>query len=62
MSEQDQDSAGVLLAAHKTSIRMKFEICKQDDPLSEDEALMIENSGARVRLPEEEVDLLAKLC
>lgn len=60
MSEQDQDRAGVLLKAYRTSIRMKLlEIGKQDDPPSEDEGPMIENSG--VRLPDEEVDLLADL-
>lgn len=36
-----------------------LEIGKQDDPPFEDEGSMIENSG--VRLPEEEVDLLADL-
>ncbi|KAH9953515.1 kinase-like domain-containing protein [Russula dissimulans] len=60
MSEQDQDRAGVLLKAYRTSIRMKLlEIGKQDDPPPEDDGPMIENSG--VRLPDEEVDLLAGL-
>jgi serine/threonine-protein kinase SRPK3 len=60
MSEQDQDRAGVLLKAHRTSVRMKLlEIGKQDDQPFEDEGPMIENSG--VRLTEEEVDLLADL-
>lgn len=60
MGEQDQDRAGVHLEAHGTSIRMRLlEIGKQDDPPSKDEGAMIENSG--VRLPEEEVDLLADL-
>lgn len=60
MSEQVQHRAGVLLTAHIISIRMKlFEIGKHDDPPSENEGPMIENSG--VRLPEEEVDLLADL-
>lgn len=59
-NEQDQDCAGVLLEAHRTSIRMKLlEIGKQDDPPFEDEGPMIENFG--VRLPDEEVYLLADL-
>jgi serine/threonine-protein kinase SRPK3 len=59
MSEQDQDRAGVLLKAHRTSIRMKLLQIGKQDPPPEDEGPMIENSG--VRLPEEEVDLLADL-
>lgn len=60
MSEQDQDRAGVLLTSHRTSIRMKLlEIGEQDNSPSEDKGPMIENFG--VRLPEEEVDLLADL-
>ena len=60
-SEQDQDRAGVLLKAHRTSIKMKLlEIGKQDEPPFEDEGPMIEKSGVR-RLFEDEVDLLADL-
>ena len=60
MREQDQDHAGVLLKAQRTSIKMKlFEIGKQDYPLSEDGGPMFENS--RAGLPEEEVDLLCDL-
>ena len=60
MSEQDQERAGVLLKAYKTSIRMKLlEVGEQDDPPYGDEGPMIEDPG--VRLPEEEVDLLVDL-
>lgn len=59
-SEQDQERAGVLLTAHKTSIRTKLlEIGEQDDAPFQDEGPMIENTGTR--LPEEEIDLLADL-
>ena len=59
-SEQDQERAGVLLKAYRTSIRAKLlKIGEQDDPPSEDEGPMIEHPG--VRLPEKEVDLLADL-
>ena len=60
MSKHDQDHAGVLLKADRTSIQTKLlEIDKRDDPPFEEEGPMIEHSGAR--LPEEEVDLLADL-
>jgi serine/threonine-protein kinase SRPK3 len=59
-SKQDQEHAGVLLKAYRSSIRAKLlEIGKQDDPLSEDEGPMIEKPG--VRLHEEEVGLLEDL-
>lgn len=59
-SEQDQECAGVILKAYKSSIRAKLrEIGKQDDPTFEDEGSMIEMSGAR--LPEAEVELLGDL-
>ena len=59
-SEQDQERAGVLLKAYRSSIRAKLlEIGEQDDPPSEDEGPMIEKPG--VRLHEEEVGLLEDL-
>jgi len=59
-SEQDQERAGVLLQAHRSSIRAKLlKIGEQDDPSSEDEGPMIEKPG--VRLDEEEVELLGDL-
>ena len=59
-NEQDQERAGVLLKAHRSSIRAKLlEIGEQDDPPSEDEGPMIEKPG--VRLHEEEVKLLEDL-
>ena len=59
-SEQDQERAGVLLKAYRSSIRAKLlEIGEQDDPPSEDEGPMIERPG--VRLHEEEVGLLEDL-
>ena len=59
-SEQDQERAGVLLKAGRTSIRTKLlGIGKRADLPSEDEGPMIENP--LLRLPEEEVDLLTDL-
>ena len=59
-SEQDQERAGVLLKAHRSTIRAKLlQIAEQDDPPSEDEGPMIEKPG--VRLHEEEVELLEDL-
>ena len=63
-SDQDQERAGVLLKASRSSIRAKLlEIGEQDDLPSEDEGPMIEKPG--VRLHEEEVgqleDLLEKM-
>lgn len=60
MSEQDQERAGTFLTAYRTSIRTKLlEIGEQGDLPYGYEGPMIENPG--VRLPEEEVDLLADL-
>lgn len=59
-SEQDQESAGVFLKAHRSSIRAKLlEIGENDDPPSEDKGPMIEKPG--VRLDQEEVGLLEDL-
>jgi serine/threonine protein kinase len=59
-SEQDQERAGVLLKAYRSSIRAKLlEIGEQDDPPSGDEGPMIEKPG--VRLHEEEIELLEDL-
>ncbi|KAF9451103.1 kinase-like protein [Macrolepiota fuliginosa MF-IS2] len=59
-SEQDQERAGVLLKAYRSSIRAKLlEIAERDGPPSEDEGPMIEKTG--VRLHEEEVGLLEDL-
>ena len=59
-SEQDQERAGVLLKAHRSTIRAKLlQIAEQDDPPSEDEGSMIEKPGVRLR--EEEVELLEDL-
>ena len=59
-NEQDQERAGVVLKAHRSSIRVKLlQIGEQDNPPSKDEGPMIEKSG--VRLHEEEVGLLEDL-
>jgi serine/threonine-protein kinase SRPK3 len=59
-SEQDQERAGVLLKARRSSIRAKLlEIGEQVDPPSEYEGPMIENF--ELRLQEEEVALLEDL-
>jgi serine/threonine-protein kinase SRPK3 len=59
-SEQDQERAGVLLKAYRSSIRAKLlEIGKQDDPPSEDEGPMNEKPG--VRPHEDEIGLLEDL-
>ncbi|KAJ3558788.1 hypothetical protein NP233_g11430 [Leucocoprinus birnbaumii] len=59
-SEQDQERAGVLLKACKSSIRDKLRtIGEEDVPSTGDEGPMIEKPG--VRLPEEEIELLGDL-
>lgn len=59
-SKQDQERAGVLLKACRSSIRAKLRrIGKRDYPPFGDEGPMIEKSG--VRLPEEEIGLLGDL-
>ncbi|XP_006463023.1 hypothetical protein AGABI2DRAFT_119833 [Agaricus bisporus var. bisporus H97] len=59
-NEQDQEDAGVLLQAYRSSIRAKLlEVGERDDPPSEHEGPMIEKPW--VRLLEEEVGLLENL-
>lgn len=59
-SAQDQESAGVLLQASKSSIREQLRfIGTQDEAPFTDEGSMIEKSGVRLR--EEEVEVLGDL-
>jgi len=59
-SEGDQEHAGVLVKAYKSSIRAKLlKIGGQDDPPFEDEGPMLEKPG--IRLHQEEVELLEDL-
>lgn len=59
-SEQDQERAGLLLKAYRSSIKAKLRgIGEQGVPSPNDEGPMIEKPGAR--LPEDEIELLADL-